>query len=68
MHRLPTTDVSEERIVSVLQDYVQSGESARVHADIRKFVNDIPALRRGDTDHTLSEIIHLIDKYCNDNS
>jgi hypothetical protein len=68
MHRLPATDVSKQHIVSVLQRYVESGEILRVHNDIRKYVNNIPTFRLGDTDHTLKEIERLIETNCNENS
>ncbi|KAI0251027.1 hypothetical protein BJV78DRAFT_1213904 [Lactifluus subvellereus] len=63
MHRLSTVEVSKERVVSILEDYVMSGNKIQVHNDIRKFVSDIPTLRLGDKDHTLNEIIRLIEKH-----
>jgi hypothetical protein len=63
MHRLSAVEVSKERVVSILEDYVVSGNISQVHNDIRKFVSDIPTLRLGDKDHTLNEIIRLIEKH-----
>ena len=63
MHRLFTVDVSEEHVISVLEDYVKSGEIAQVHNDIRKFVNNMSALRLANKDYTLDEIIRLIENH-----
>ena len=63
MHRLSAAEVSEERVVTVLQDYAKSKEISQVHNDIRKFVSDIPTLRLGDKDYPLNETIRLIEKH-----
>jgi aminoglycoside/choline kinase family phosphotransferase len=48
MHRLSAIEISEERVVSTLQDYAKSREIAQVHNDIRTFSNRIPSSRLGD--------------------
>jgi len=48
MHRLSAIEISEERVVSTLQDYARSREIARVHNDICTFSNRIPGSRLGD--------------------
>jgi hypothetical protein len=63
MHRLSAVEVSKERVVSILEDYAKSGHISQAHNDIRKFVSGIPALRLGDKDYTLNEIIRLIEKH-----
>ena len=62
MHRLFAIDVSEERVISVLEGYTKSGEIIQVHNDIRKFVNS-GNLRHLGEDNVLNEIICLIEKY-----
>jgi len=62
MHRLFAVDVSEERVVSVLEGYAKSGEIVQVHNDIRKFVNS-SNLRHLGEDNVLNEIIRLIGKH-----
>jgi len=63
MHRLFTVDMSEEHVISVLEDYVKSGEIAQVHNNIRKFVNNMSTLRLANKDYTLDEIIRLIENH-----
>ena len=63
MHRLSSTELSEERVVTILTDYAKSKAISQVHNDIRKFVKDIPTLRLKDKDHALDEIIRLIEKH-----
>jgi hypothetical protein len=45
MHRLSEIEISEERVISTLQDYARSGEIAQVHNDIRAFSGRMPSLR-----------------------
>ncbi|KAN0109799.1 hypothetical protein V8E52_008905 [Russula decolorans] len=52
MHRLSAIEISEERVVSTLQDYARSREIAQVHNDIRTFSNRIPSSRLRDKDYT----------------
>ncbi|KAN0109794.1 hypothetical protein V8E52_008900 [Russula decolorans] len=63
MHRFSAIEISEERVVSTLQDYAKSREIAQVHNDIRTFSNRIPSSRLGDKDYTLNEILRLIEKH-----
>lgn len=63
MHRLSVIEISEERVVSTLQDYAKSGQIAQVHNDIRTLSNRIPSSRLGDKDYTLNEIVRLIEKH-----
>jgi len=63
MHRLSAIEISQERVISALQDYAKSGEIAQVHNDIRAFSNRIPSSRLGDKDYTFIEIIRLIEKH-----
>ena len=60
MHRLSEIEISEERVVSTLQEYAQSGEIASVHNDIRTFSGRLPSLRLEDNGN---EIIRLIKKH-----
>ncbi|KAJ7826412.1 hypothetical protein B0H13DRAFT_2440642, partial [Mycena leptocephala] len=62
MHRLFAVEVSEERVVSVLEDYAKSGEITQVHNDIRTFVNSNSRTRQS-KDNVLLEIIRLIEKH-----
>ncbi|KAJ7816723.1 hypothetical protein B0H13DRAFT_2683408 [Mycena leptocephala] len=62
MHRLFAVEVSEERVVSVLEDYAKSGEITQVHNDIRTFVNS-NSMTRQSKDNVLLEIIRLIEKH-----
>jgi hypothetical protein len=63
MHRLSAVDISEESVLSVVQDYFKSAEFAQVHNDIRTFCDSISGLRLGDRDYTLDETIRLIEKH-----
>ena len=63
MHRLSSTELSEEWVITVLEDYAKPKAISQVHNDIRKFVKDIPTLRLKDKDHALDEIIRLIEKH-----
>ncbi|KAF8333731.1 hypothetical protein F5887DRAFT_1259834 [Amanita rubescens] len=63
MHRLSAIDISEESVVSALEDYAKSPEIAQVHNDIRTFCECIPTSRLGDKDYTLEETIRLIEKH-----
>jgi len=62
MHRLSVIEVSQETVISTLQDYAKSAEIAQVHNDIRTFSNR-PTSSLGDEDYTLDEIIRLIEKH-----
>jgi len=64
MHRLSEIEMSEERVISTLQDYARSGEIAQVHNDIRTFSGRMPSLRLEGNDASLTEIIRLIEKHC----
>lgn len=63
MHRLSEIEISEERVISALQDYAGSGEIAQVHNDIRTFSGHISSLRPESNDAALTEIIRLIEKH-----
>lgn len=62
MHRLFAVEVSEERVVSILEDYAKSGEITQVHNDIRTFVNSNSMIRQS-KDNVFLEIIRLIEKH-----
>jgi GTP-binding protein EngB required for normal cell division len=64
MHRLSEIEMSEQRVISTLQDYARSGEIAQVHNDIRAFSGHMPSLRLEDNDAALTEIIRLIEQHC----
>jgi hypothetical protein len=64
MHRMSEMEISEERVISTLQDYARSGEIAQVHNDIRTFSGRVPNLRLEGNDAALTEIIRLIEKHC----
>jgi hypothetical protein len=63
MHRLSEIEMSEEHVISTLQDYARSGEIAQVHNDIRTFSVRVPNLRLEGNDAALIEIIRLIEKH-----
>lgn len=65
MRRLSVVEISEERVISILQEYAKSGEIAQVHNDIRKFCNHnrIAGPRRSGNDDTLDEIVRLIEQH-----
>jgi len=63
MHRLSEIEISEEHVISALQDYARSGEIAQVHNDIRSFSSRISSLRLEGNDAALTEIIRLIEKH-----
>jgi len=64
MYRLSEIEISEERVISTLQDYARSGEIAQVHNAIRAFSGRVPNLRLEGNDAALAEIIRLIKKHC----
>jgi len=64
MHRLFEIEMSEERVISTLQDYAKSGEIAQVHNDIRMFSGGMPSLRLEGNDDALNEIMRLIKRHC----
>ncbi|KAM6495044.1 hypothetical protein JOM56_009667 [Amanita muscaria] len=63
MHRLSEVEISEERVISTLQDYARSEEIAQVHNDIRIFSGRMLSLSLEGNDAALTEIIRLIEKH-----
>ncbi|KIL65044.1 hypothetical protein M378DRAFT_178576 [Amanita muscaria Koide BX008] len=63
MHRLSEVEISEERVISTLQDYARSEEIAQVHNDIRVFSGRMLSLSLEGNDAALTEIIRLIEKH-----
>ena len=64
MHRLSEIEMSEEHVLSTIQDYARSGEIAQVHNDIRTYSGHMHSLRLEGNDTVLTEIIRLIEKHC----
>ena len=63
IHRLSEIEVSEEHVVSILQEYAKSGEIASVNNGIRTFSSRLPSLRLEDNDTALNEFIRLIKRH-----